>query len=64
MQHYDDNLKWIREAGAQNLVVGSQARILYSDAQVHANRPVHGMHFRAFCVPCWVLMVTPWPCCA
>jgi hypothetical protein len=33
-QHYDDNLKWIREAGAQNLVVGSQARILYSDAQV------------------------------
>ncbi|XP_065829247.1 urocanate hydratase-like [Oscarella lobularis] len=28
---YEDNLKWIREAGKHNLVVGSQARILYSD---------------------------------
>lgn len=28
----DDNLKWIREAGANRLVVGSQARILYADA--------------------------------
>lgn len=28
-----DNLKWIREAGANKLVVGSQARILYSDAE-------------------------------
>lgn len=27
-----DNLKWIREAGRNNLVVGSQARILYADA--------------------------------
>ena len=28
-----DNLHWIREAGRNNLVVGSQARILYADAQ-------------------------------
>jgi urocanate hydratase len=28
-----DNLKWIREAGRHNLVVGSQARILYADAE-------------------------------
>ena len=28
-----DNLKWIREAGKNNLVVGSQARILYADAE-------------------------------
>ncbi len=27
-----DNLKWIREAGKNRLVVGSQARILYADA--------------------------------
>ena len=27
-----DNLHWIRQAGANNLVVGSQARILYADA--------------------------------
>jgi urocanate hydratase len=27
-----DNLHWIREAGANKLVVGSQARILYADA--------------------------------
>jgi len=26
-----DNLRWIREAGREDLVVGSQARILYSD---------------------------------
>ena len=30
-QQYEDNLKWIREAGENKLVVGSQARILYSD---------------------------------
>ena len=30
-QQYEDNLKWIREADANKLVVGSQARILYSD---------------------------------
>jgi urocanate hydratase len=29
----EDNLHWIREAGANNLVVGSQARILYADAE-------------------------------
>lgn len=28
-----DNLKWIREAKKNNLVVGSQARILYADAE-------------------------------
>lgn len=28
---YEDNLKWIREADSHNLVVGSEARILYSD---------------------------------
>ena len=28
-----DNIHWIREAGAQQLVVGSQARILYADGQ-------------------------------
>lgn len=28
----NDNLKWIREAGQNNLVVGSQARILYADS--------------------------------
>jgi urocanate hydratase len=28
---YEENLKWIQEAGKHQLVVGSQARILYSD---------------------------------
>lgn len=28
----DDNLRWIKAAGKNNLVVGSQARILYADA--------------------------------
>lgn len=28
-----DNLRWIREAGENRLVVGSQARILYADAE-------------------------------
>ncbi|MFN2370302.1 MAG: urocanate hydratase [Candidatus Krumholzibacteriia bacterium] len=32
-QQYLDNLRWIRQAGANKLVVGSQARILYSDAE-------------------------------
>lgn len=32
-QQYADNLKWIEEAGSHNLVVGSQARILYSNQQ-------------------------------
>lgn len=32
MRHnYEDNLKWISEAESYNLVVGSKARILYSD---------------------------------
>jgi len=31
-QQYLDNLRWIRKAGENRLVVGSQARILYSDA--------------------------------
>ncbi|XP_027719793.1 urocanate hydratase isoform X2 [Vombatus ursinus] len=30
-QQYADNIRWIREAGKHKLVVGSQARILYSD---------------------------------
>ena len=30
-QQYEDNLKWIREAAKHELVVGSRARILYSD---------------------------------
>ncbi|XP_075570805.1 urocanate hydratase [Pelecanus crispus] len=30
-QQYHDNICWIREAGRHSLVVGSQARILYSD---------------------------------
>ena len=29
----DDNIHWIREAGANRLVVGSQARILYADSE-------------------------------
>ena len=29
----EDNLHWIREAGRNHLVVGSQARILYADAE-------------------------------
>ncbi|KAG2471466.1 HUTU hydratase, partial [Polypterus senegalus] len=30
-QQYSDNIHWIKEAGRHKLVVGSQARILYSD---------------------------------
>lgn len=30
-KQYSDNIRWIQEAGKHNLVVGSQARILYSD---------------------------------
>ncbi len=29
----EDNIHWIREAGKNNLVVGSQARILYADSE-------------------------------
>lgn len=32
-QQLQDNIRWIREAGANKLVVGSQARILYADAE-------------------------------
>jgi urocanate hydratase len=32
-QQLADNIKWIQEAGKNNMVVGSQARILYADAQ-------------------------------
>ena len=32
-QQLADNLHWIKEAGRNNLVVGSQARILYADAE-------------------------------
>jgi len=32
-QQMKDNIKWIREAKANKLVVGSQARILYADAE-------------------------------
>ncbi|XP_041047779.1 urocanate hydratase [Carcharodon carcharias] len=30
-QQYSDNIRWIRQAAKHNMVVGSQARILYSD---------------------------------
>merc|ERR1712025_1491566 len=30
-QQYSDNIRWIKEAGKHKMVVGSQARILYSD---------------------------------
>ncbi|WP_435625225.1 urocanate hydratase [Flagellimonas sp.] len=32
-QQMQDNIKWIEEAGQNKLVVGSQARILYADAE-------------------------------
>ncbi|TAJ12179.1 urocanate hydratase [Marinilabiliaceae bacterium JC017] len=32
-QQMDDNIRWIKEAGKNKLVVGSQARILYADAE-------------------------------
>ena len=32
-QQMIDNIRWIEEAGQNNMVVGSQARILYADAQ-------------------------------
>jgi urocanate hydratase len=32
-QQMEDNLHWIKEAGKNRLVVGSQARILYADAE-------------------------------
>ena len=36
MQQYEDNLRWLDGAGRNKLVVGSQARILYSDQQGRA----------------------------
>ena len=33
-QNYEDNYKWIKDAAKNKLVVGSQARILYTDMQV------------------------------
>merc|ERR1712150_449250 len=33
LQQYEDNLRWLRECERHNLVVGSQARILYSDQE-------------------------------
>ncbi|MGB5436795.1 MAG: urocanate hydratase [Maribacter sp.] len=35
-QQMQDNITWIREASENNLVVGSQARILYADAEGRA----------------------------
>ena len=32
-QQLDDNIHWIKEAGSNKMVVGSQARILYADAE-------------------------------
>lgn len=32
-QQMSDNIQWIKEAGQNNMVVGSQARILYADAE-------------------------------
>lgn len=32
-QQLEDNLKWVKDAGTNKLVVGSQARILYTDAK-------------------------------
>ncbi|HBZ22409.1 MAG TPA: urocanate hydratase [Bacteroidales bacterium] len=32
-QQMSDNIRWIKEAGRNSLVVGSQARILYADAE-------------------------------
>ena len=37
MEQYDNNLKWIRQANEAKLVVGSQARILYSDQMGRIN---------------------------
>ena len=34
----DDNILWIKEAGRNHLVVGSQARILYADAEGRTKR--------------------------
>lgn len=47
-QQYGDNIKWIKEAGKNRLVVGSQARILYADQRARVaialafNRAIQG----------------------
>ena len=33
VQQYNDNLRWLAEAENHKMVVGSQARILYSDQE-------------------------------
>jgi len=33
VQQYNDNLRWLSEAEKHKMVVGSQARILYSDQE-------------------------------
>jgi urocanate hydratase len=35
-QQMEDNIRWIQQAGSNKLVVGSQARILYADAEGRA----------------------------
>lgn len=48
---YHDNIKWIKEAGKNRLVVGSQARILYADQRARVaialafNRAIHGAYY-------------------
>ena len=37
LQQLKDNVRWIKEAGANNMVVGSQARILYADDEGRRN---------------------------
>lgn len=54
--HYADNYQWITAAGEHNLVVGSQARILYSDAEVRAPCVCVG-----WCV-CVCVSVCTFPC--
>jgi urocanate hydratase len=54
----DDNIHWIREAGRNRLVVGSQARILYADCDwvfyEHSDRwEEDGHHLRAEVYPYW-----------
>ena len=47
---YHDNIKWIKEAGKNRLVVGSQARILYADQRARVaislafNLAIHGAY--------------------
>ena len=38
IQQMQDNITWIKDAKQNKLVVGSQARILYADAQGRWNR--------------------------